>query len=174
MMMRSSANPTDDTTPESDPTDDPPAARAHWLHACKPAASPQWHLLLAAMMWSTVGTFLATLGVRWLMQADVAVAWPAVAVAIGALKARFVLRRSARRIIGRIRDRGDGRCLGGFLSPKSWLLVLVMMMAGRWLRASPLPLILLGAIYVTIGSALFLSSLFFWSAWWKQRRSAAC
>jgi hypothetical protein len=172
--MRSTTNPSDDAAPESKCADAFPDPRWHWLRAHKPAASSPWHLLLAAVMWSAVGTFLVTLGVRWLVHADAAVAWPVMAVAIGILKARFVLRRSARRIIDRIRERGDGRCLGGFLSPKSWLLVLFMMAAGRLLRFSPLPLRILGAIYLMIGSALFLSSLYFWNAWRKQRRPAEC
>jgi len=173
-MMRPTTNPSDDELPESDSPDADSAARWHWVRAHKPAASSSWHLLLAAVMWSAVGTFLVSLGVRWLMHADAAVAWPVIAVAAGALKARFVLRRSARRIIDRIRERGDGRCLGGFLSPKSWLLVFFMMASGRLLRSSPLPLSVLGAIYLMIGSALFLSSLYFWSAWRNQRRSAKC
>ena len=37
-----------------------------------------------------------------------------------------------------------------------------------------LPLTALGAIYLMIGSALFLSSLYFWSAWRKQRRPTKC
>ncbi len=170
-MTQPTDNPPDDKAPESNHADSP-AARAPWFHTYKPAASAKWHLLLAAAMWSTVGIFLSRMGARWLVQADAAILWPIVAVVIGSLKARFVLRRSARRIIGRIRDRGDGRCLGGFISWKSWFLVAVMMTAGRFLRTSDLRLTVRGTAYLAIGSALFLSSLFFWGAWRQQRHPA--
>lgn len=173
-MTQSTLHPPDDTAPEAKHTSAAPRERSHWLHTYKPAASIKWHLLLAAIMWSAVGTLLAALGVRWLAHAGAAWVWPVVAVVIGSIKARFILRRTARRIIGRIRERGEGRCLGGFLSPTSWLLVLVMMTAGRFLRSSHLPPTVLGTVYLTIGAALGASSLFFWSAWREQRRSAEC
>ncbi len=149
--MRSTTNPSDEAPPESNHADAPPSPQTPWFHTYKPAASAKWHLLLAAAMWNAVGAFLANLGIRWLTEADAALTWPAVAIVVGAIKARFVLRRSARRIIDRIRERGDGRCLGGFLSPKSWLLVLIMMTAGRWLRSGPLPLVASDALSIVVG-----------------------
>ena len=103
----------------------------------KPAASAQLHLLLAALMWTVVGALLLLFGLRWTWAGH---SWYtslllALAIVAGLLKARFVLRRTAGRAIERIRTRGDGRCLGGFLSWQSWLFVLLMMGAGRLLRS---------------------------------------
>jgi hypothetical protein len=44
------------------------------------------------------------------------VASTAVALAVGVVKSRAVLDRAARGVIEQIRARGDGRCVGGFLS----------------------------------------------------------
>ena len=92
--------------------------------------------------------------------------WLVLAAAVlGSAKARFVLRRSARRIIDRIRARGDGRCLGGFLSPATWAFVLAMVLLGRLLRAGWLPRTVVGFVYVAVGVALLLASGYIWQAW---------
>lgn len=139
-----------------------------WLHRYKPSASSRTHLLLAALMWTVVGTALATAGVIWLRQGC---ANPirfavllVVAAACGAAKARFALAPAAQRIATRIRVRGEGNCLGGFLSPGTWSLVIVMSVGGRVLRALPVPRSLLGFLYTLIGTALVLAALRLWSA----------
>lgn len=134
----------------------------------KPAGTVRTQLLLAALMWSTVGAALAVAGILWILQGGLNASWIlAVGMAIGALKARFILRGTARRIASRIVSRGDGRCLGGFLSWRSWLLVASMALAGRLLRASPLPLSARGGIYLAIGTALLLASRALWDRWSK-------
>jgi hypothetical protein len=87
----------------------------------------------------------------------------------GALKARFVLKRAAERIVRRIQARGDGRCLGGFVSVRSWLLVAGMMGAGYLLRHGLLPHNVVGLIYVAVGTALLLASAVIWRAWYQGR-----
>ena len=64
------------------------------------------------------GAALVGFGARWLWESTpAAAAWlTAGAVAVGALKSRLVLDRVAGSIVTHIRARGDGRCLGGFLS----------------------------------------------------------
>ena len=75
------------------------------------------HLMLAWLMWAAVGAALVGFGARWLWESTPAAAWlTAGAVVVGALKSRLVFDRVAGRIVTRIRPRGDGRCLGGFLS----------------------------------------------------------
>ncbi len=143
-----------------------------WLSTHKPAAPARWHLLLAALMWTTVGGLLAYFGARWLWHNSgvvVRVLFGA-AVAAGILKSRFVLERTANRTIERIRTRGDGRCIGGFLSVRSWAFVALMMGVGRALRASPTPRTVLGFVYVAVGLALLLASRRLWLAWREQRR----
>lgn len=133
----------------------------------KPAAPGRIHLLLAAGTWTVVGAMLLTMGTRWLIQSG-GKWWPvllAAAVAAGIGKAILVLGPAAGRIKDRIRVRGDGRCLGGFLSVRTWLLVMLMMAAGWALRTSHLPRLLLGLAYAAIGSALLLASRHLWLGW---------
>lgn len=91
----------------------------------------------------------------------------AAAIVVGILKSQFVLDRTANRTIERIRTRGDGRCIGGFLSVRSWAFVALMMGIGRALRASPTPRTILGFVYVAVGLALVLASRRLWLAWRK-------
>ena len=137
-----------------------------WAESHKPAAAARVHLLLAGMMWTVVVATLAGFGARWLWQST-GRTWPwlVIAVAIGVIKARFVLDRAARTIVERIRSRGDGRCVGGFMSARSWALVVVMMLAGRVLRGSDATRVLLGVLYLAVGTGLLLSSRIAWLAW---------
>jgi hypothetical protein len=131
------------------------------------------HILAAAVLWSLVGTGLLLAGVHWLRSAESAYILPAaiIGIAVGYAKARFVLDRTAARIIRRIEQRGDNRCIFGFQSWGSWAMVIGFMVLGRVLRASPLPVVVLGAIYLAVGSALFLSSITLWIHWSRQRSS---
>lgn len=140
----------------------------------KPAASSAAHLLAAASLWTAAGAGLLTAGALWAFEAPPRAAAPYLiaAVAAGLVKARFVLDRVARRIVHRIVERGDGRCLGGFLSWRSWLLVAAMMILGRLLRESPLPVPLRGAIYAAIGAALLAASVRVWTGWRRARAAA--
>ena len=139
------------------------------LNTLKPAVPARWHLLLAALTWTVVGSLLSVFGTRWII---VSSPWTkmvlmAIAAAMGILKARFVLDRAADRIIKRIRDRGDGRCIGGFLSLPTWCLVAVMAGTGRWLRGGLLPHTLVGFIYLAIGIALLLACRRLWLGWFR-------
>lgn len=142
-----------------------------WVERYKPAAAARVHLLLAGLMWTLVGAALAGFGGRWLWHSSMSAApWlAALAVAIGVSKSRFVLDRAARRIVDRILEHGDGRCLGGFLSLRSWALVVVMAGGGRSLRGSHVARGLLGFLYLAVGMALLVSSRVPWRAWRAAR-----
>jgi hypothetical protein len=138
-----------------------------WLESRKPAASVRVHLLLAALMWSAVGVALLVVGAIWGWRVPHAAArWLlAAAVAAGVVKSRLILDRAARRIAARIESRGDGRCVGGFLSPASWLLVAAMAGTGRLLRSGLLSHHLVGLLYTAVGAALLISSRLLWRRW---------
>jgi len=143
----------------------------HWAESHKPAAAVPTQLMLAWLMWAMVGSALVGFGARWLWGAAPVVApWLAAgAVAVGAVKSRLVLDAAARRIVARICARGDGRCLGGFLSLRTWGLVFLMTVAGSLLRGT-LARGIVGPLYITVGTALCLSSRLFWHAWRESRR----
>ncbi|MGB2986178.1 MAG: hypothetical protein WBE26_09875 [Phycisphaerae bacterium] len=145
-----------------------------FLNAHKPATSARLHLLLAATMWTVVGIVLLFFGCRWVLarQTHYALLLLAAAVVAGLLKARFVLERTAGHMVERIRTRGDGRCLGGFLSVRSWAFVALMVTAGHLLRGGLLPRTAIGLIYVTVGTALLLGARRLWSAWYNHKVDA--
>ena len=124
-------------------------------------------MVLAGLLWSVVGTLLALFGAVWIWSSDLphAVFWSIAAIAIGLGKSWMVLDRAALGIAQRIEDRGDGRCVGGFLSLKTWLLVGVMAGGGRALRMWVLPPGIAGLLYLGIGVALAASSRMLWLRW---------
>jgi len=146
----------------------------NWADRHKPAAAMQTQLVLAWLLWATVGSALIGFGGWWMWSsAPVAAPWiGAAAIAIGAAKSKLVLDRTARRVVVRIIERGDGRCLGGFLSLRTWGLVVVMMLAGRLLRGT-LARGIVGPLYVAVGTALCLSSRIPWRAWRESHRRDA-
>jgi len=146
---------------------------AHWAEDHKPAAAMSTHLMLAWLMWAVVGAGLAVVGMRWSWESAPALApWIALGtVAAGALKSRVVLDGVARKVVERIQARGDGRCLGGFLSWRTWALVVLMMAGGRVLRGTFAHGVV-GPLYIVVGCALILSSRLTWRAWREVRRAA--
>jgi len=123
-------------------------------------------LLLAGLMWTVVGTALVVVGGSWVLRSPVLLTrlLLVAAVVVGVVKSLMVLDRAARKIALRIEARGNGRCVGGFLSWRSWALVAVMAGAGRLLRSGVIALRIVGLLYVAVGIALVLSSRVLWSA----------
>ena len=128
---------------------------------CKPGASLRTHHWLAASVWSLVGIMLMTRGGLFLHAAGRL--WLFLpAVAVGTAKSLFMLDKAAGKNLVRLANKEDGDCLGGVYSAKMWMLVVVMMGLGVFLRRSGLPGELVGSIYVAIGWALFFSSRLLW------------
>lgn len=136
------------------------------LERWKPSARVRTHLLAAAGLWTVVGAGLTVVGSVWSLHGPrwASFAVP-VAVGVGLLKSWLVLDRAACRTADRIEARGDGRCLGGFLSIGTWLLVALMMTAGRILRGGLVPRHWVGLVYVAVGTALLGSSRVAWVRW---------
>ena len=145
---------------------------AGWVERWKPAARVRTHLFSAALLWTVVGLALSAAGMAWCLGS--ALPWSLVlaggGVAAGLVKGRFVLRTLAERNATRIIARGDGRCLGGFLSLRTWLLVALMMTSGLILRRSAVPRPVLGVLYSAVGTALLVGCFTLWSAWRGQEK----
>jgi hypothetical protein len=134
----------------------------------KPGASINVHLLTAALIWSIVGIFLMSNGFLLISLADRE--WLAVlAVGLGTIKSIFLLDRVARKNISRIMRFADGTCIGSVYSYKSWGLVLVMIVLGRFLRSSVMPGEYVGILYLAVGWGLFFSSRLMWLARFKHQ-----
>jgi len=133
----------------------------------KPSARAKTHLLAAALLWTVVGLGLTTAGLVWSFSS--ALPWSlllaAAGIAAGTVKGRLVIRKMADWNTARIIARGDGRCLGGFLAPKTWLLVIVMMGSGILLRRSGVPRPILGILYTAVGTGLLIGGQKLWKAW---------
>lgn len=141
-----------------------PGMEESMLHRMKPSAPASVHLLLAALLWSVVGALLALFGGEWVW---LSWGWTGAAISLAALaaglaKSHWVLDRAAGRMAGRIAERGDGRCIGGFLSWKTWLLVALMSGSGRLLRYLVGANGLVGLLYLAVGVALLRSSRVLW------------
>jgi hypothetical protein len=59
----------------------------------------------------------------------------------------------------------NGHCFGGFLAPKTWLLVTTMMGSGILLRRSGVPRPILGVLYTAVGTGLLFGGWQLWKAW---------
>jgi hypothetical protein len=142
----------------------------NWLEARKPVAPVRVHVLLATLMWTIVGLFLFVRGASNMLSLPGPVNpwWLIVAAIIGVLKGRLIFDKTAVRVISRIESREGDRCLGGFLSFKSWGMILLMVFLGMSLRVSPLPGVLVWGVYVAVGAGLFYSSRLFWREWIRQ------
>ncbi len=141
------------------------------LERVNPKASRRTRLLLAALMWTAIGTGLLVAGLHWLLGARSA-AWLAafpVALVAGWAKGRFVLAPRAEANALRIIRAGEERCVGGVFSWASWGIALFMMAGGIALRRSPLPRPWLGLLYSAIGAALLAASLKSWDHWREFR-----
>ena len=138
------------------------------LARLKPGAPMNVHLFTAALIWSIVGVFLMSNG--FLLISLAAREWLAiVAVGVGTIKSLLLLDRVARKNISRIQRFEDRTCIGSVYSYKSWLLVVVMIVLGRFLRSSVLPGEYVGVLYLAVGWGLFFSSRLMWLARFKHQ-----
>jgi hypothetical protein len=133
------------------------------LNLLTPAVSKFWLYLLASIIWSGVGIYLNFLAVGWLIPIIIDQAALFVLSGLILSLAIYVImfRPFANQNIERIRGLpGDRICLFAFQRWTSYLLVLVMISLGIFLRVySPLPKPYLAVLYMGIGTSLFLASL---------------
>lgn len=134
------------------------------VHRLTPRASARVQLVLASIVWLVGAAILAVRGVIYLSRSHWAAWLVALALVIGVVKGRLVLERVARKAVERIRLRGRERCLFGFFSWKSWLLIAVMMGGGIMLRRSGAPPAFLGVLYVAVATALLYGDHTYWLA----------
>jgi hypothetical protein len=147
-----------------------------WWDRFTPRAGVRVQLFSAAVLWLVAVSFLIIRGVLFIEAPTgshshfsywiVPIAF--VAIAIGIIKARFILIRYADKAVARIRRRGHA-CFFGFFAPTSWLFILVMMGGGIALRHSALVdygwgRVLLSTLYIAVGTALAIADRIFWIA----------
>ncbi len=133
------------------------------------SAGERVQLTLAGGLWAAAALVLAWRGTGWLIDVNW---WPALVfggLLAGCLKARFLLDGVAKSVALRIRARGPQAAIAGFLSVRSWSVVVLMIAGGHALRLTATPRPLLGVVYVAIATALAIASRLYWrvlSAGW--------
>jgi len=130
-----------------------------------PRATRRVRLAIASTMWTVVGLGLTVAGVHFTRVGGGSWVWLLPALAVGALKGRFVLARRAEANARRIEASDERICVGAIFSWPMWGLVLFFMGLGAALRHSPLPRFWLGLVYVAVGSALAAASTVSWRRW---------
>jgi hypothetical protein len=152
----------------------PESTRPSWRRFT-PRAGTRAQLIAAALLWLVGTSILLVRGVMYIVAPEEferfgywVLLIALVAVAIGLVKASFLLIRYANKAVARIRTRGRA-CFFGFFAASSWLFVIVMMGGGLLLRESGLVdywwgRTFLGILYVAVGTALAIADLIFWRA----------
>ncbi|MGB5984509.1 MAG: hypothetical protein WBG37_04325 [Desulfobacterales bacterium] len=127
----------------------------------KPAVAKSVLLLLAGVAWFAVGSLLLSYVWAWLPELALKAAsiYGSIGVASALAVHHFGFLKVADKNIARIRPMVERKCLFGFITWKSYLLILVMVSLGSLLRHSTIPRHYLVSLYTTIGLALILSSL---------------
>ncbi len=140
---------------------------------------------LAGAVWLIVGMFLLVKGVQLFKAAlanpdttvlagglgtltgsidNAVVALIAIALVLGSIKGRFVLKRSAEREIARIHGQGDKLSLTQLYSGRLCILIVLMMALGMLLRFTGVPVDVRAVVDVAVGSALIRGAMVYFRA----------
>ena len=127
----------------------------------KPAVTKSVLLLLAGSVWLCVGTMLLVLAHAWLSNAPgtIAIMFFGFGVVLALLVHHFGFLKIVDKNIERILPMVEKKCLFSFITWKSYIIILVMVALGTFLRHSAIPHRFLAILYTGIGLALILSSL---------------
>ena len=129
--------------------------------AFKPGVNKSLLLFVAGLVWIGVGVTLVTVAYSWLAETpkpQFFLFWGLGMMAALAVH-HFKFLKIVDKNIQRIQPMTDKRCLFGFISWKSYLLIMVMVALGVCLRHSAIPRPYLAILYSGIGVGLILSSL---------------
>jgi predicted ATP-grasp superfamily ATP-dependent carboligase len=141
----------------------------------KPAVPKQWLIAIAGLVWAAAGIMLGRLAWTWLraMPALQAVGLAAAGGVLAIVFHRVLLRRLARRNMARIDNYADRGCVFAFQAWRSYLVILLMIAMGSFLRHTALPREILSLLYTAMGGGLLLSSLGYFHLFGKLRRRGA-
>lgn len=130
------------------------------IETWKPDVSKGPLLLIAGIMWIVVAIMLNWLSYSWLRTESRGSALLALLIGfIGALVIHhFGFLRLVDKNLARIIPMEGRRCVFSFMPWKSYILIMIMILMGFFLRHSPIPKLYLAGLYTAIGTALILSS----------------
>jgi len=125
-----------------------------------PAVDKKILIVLSGIIWLVIGLYLCKLATDWLSLASGPLrTWPAIAgagLALGIYTFGFV--KLVNRNLERILSKPGKVCIFGFQPWKSYIIIIIMISMGRFLRQSPLPKHYLAIIYIGFGGAMIMSS----------------
>jgi len=126
-----------------------------------PAVDKKFLIALSGILWSVVGIALCNLAIGWLSETTGwTAAWLGASGAVLSLMIHhFGFLKLVDRNIERILSKSGKVCIFAFQPWKSYLIILIMITMGTFLRQSSLPKPYLAVIYIGFGGAMLLSSL---------------
>ena len=125
----------------------------------KPAVDKKILVFLAGLMWCGVGVMLLRLAVSWLMQFQGRFVYYLTGFVIAMPVHHFGFLKIADRNLTRLMPISEKKCIFSFMTWRSYIIVVVMVLLGITMRHSRIPKNYLSVLYIGIGLALFLSGL---------------
>lgn len=127
----------------------------------KPDVSKNTLLLIAGILWIGIGIMLISLSYSWLKieRLEHAISASIIGFICALVIHHFGFLRIVDKNLGRILPLKERRCIFSFMPWKSYLIILIMMITGFFLRHSSIPKLYLSVLYIGIGTALVLSSI---------------
>jgi hypothetical protein len=127
----------------------------------KPGVPKSILLLIAGLIWIGIGVMLDYISFSWLRAVDPGNA--VLALVFGFLSALIIHHFGFLRIVdknlGRILPMRGKQCVFSFMPWKSYIVIIIMVCIGVFLRNSSIPKVYLSVLYCGIGTALILSSI---------------
>lgn len=129
-------------------------------------------ILLSGLIWSIIGVLLNFMAARWMVHLYFGEGAGVIIIGLisGFSIAYFGFIKMIRKNTDRILKYEDKVCVFAFQSWKSYLIIIIMVTLGIFMRSSSLvPKLILTPIYIGIGLALFISSFQYYRAYMKAR-----
>jgi hypothetical protein len=135
----------------------------------KPAVPKHWLIAIAGVVWSAVGGMLCHRAWGWLrpMPRTHFTGLLTAGLVLAVVMHRIMLSRVAKRNMLRICSYAERGCLFAFQAWRSYLIILLMIAAGSFVRHSAIPREFLALVYTAMGGALVLSSLGYFALFWR-------
>ncbi|MBI5471879.1 MAG: hypothetical protein HY961_05995 [Ignavibacteriae bacterium] len=143
------------------------------LYKYNPAIPRRWLLIVAGLLWTSVGTMLCLRAIGWLdvLHDDMAPLFALCGFLIAIVAHRFMLTKAARRNANRISSLPERACMFAFTTWRGYLMIGGMVALGLLLRNSSFPREYLAVLYSAMGGALVLSSFVFYYTYWSLTRT---
>lgn len=141
------------------------------LQRLKPAVHKKWLIMISGLVWTGVGVLLVRIASKWfpsfnMVQKELSIGG---GIFLGIIIAWFGFSNLAKKNAKRILAYPRKACIFGFQRWQSYILVLVMISMGIFLRTTPfVPRFLLAPMYIGIGLALFLSSFVYYKIYFRE------